>query len=479
MAATGVSDQPLQQSDFVEPAESAPIEINAAKIASTTPSQPARRLRWTTPNLVLISAVGAFLCVSGLYALTRPCVIGSCEQLQQASKLSQEAIQTAQTTDSALEIVDAYKKLTEANYLLGTIPAWSRHHAAAQGLLASYENQSIVLKEVVAALEKANAAAQRSQNPPHPLPEWRRIQWLWRDAIAQLQRLSSESSLYPLVQRKLQEYQSNLTDINQRVEVEQQAQERINAVRQAGQLAEARANAAKSAENWQETAATWKTAIDQLQQIPQGTNAHNEAEQLLSLYQPKLSEANLRRAQEQAAAAAYSEALNAAEQAQRLEQQNQWSQAMAYWQDALRYAQQVPNGTAYYSQVQPLISVYTKTLQQAKDSTQRSAALQTLRPAMEQVCMGNPKICSYTISSQAVRVQFTSAYDLAVNHLIKNSQSQGESKFPSALVNQISELLRSLANLSETSQVPVELYDSKGLKLGSYAPAASGTAAQQ
>ena len=408
--------------------------------------------------------------------LTRPCVIGRCEQIQQAQQLSLAAIQTARTTDSALEVVDAYRQITEANYLLGTIPIWSSHYAKAQELLASYEDQSVTFKQVVEALEQANTTTHRSLNPPHPLPVWREIQWSWREVIESLEKLPSDNLLYGLVQRKLQEYRANLTDINQRVLREQQAQERVAAARKIGELAQSQAEAAKSTENWQETATNWTAAVHQLQQIPQGTVAHAEAQQLLALYQPKFTQANIQRAQEQAAAEAYAQALSSAEQARALEQQNQWSEATAQWQNALNAAQQIPSRSAYYGQVQPLLSTYAKTLQQSQETAQRFGAVQLAKAGFEQVCAGTPKVCTYTLSPQSIRVQFTPSYDQTVTQRISNA-SPG--KFPPAAVEQVNGLLRSLADMSEATQVPIELYNSNGSKLGTYKPTLSGYVLQQ
>ncbi len=459
-------------------AESSPIEAEsiAPPPAEPTELEPAVARHLSSLG-VLIGALGMFGLVGGLYMLTRPCVIGRCQQIQQAQQLSLAAIQTARTTDSALDVVGAYKQLSEANYLLSTIPVWSSQYANAQRLLASYEDQSVALKQVVEAIEQGNQIAQRSQNPPHPLPVWREIQWGWREVIEKLEKIPSDNPLYALVQRKLQEYRANLSDINQRVTREQQAQERVAAARKIGERAQSQAEAAQSVENWQETAANWTTAIQQLQQIPQGTVAHAEAQQLLALYQPKFTQANIQQVQEQTAADAYAQALSAAERARSLEQQNQWTEAAAEWRNALNAAQQIPSRSAYYSQVQPLLGTYAKTLQQAQDNSQRSGAIQLAQASFDQVCAGSPKLCTYTLSPQAIRVQFTPLYDQTVSQMIANaSPSPG---FPPATVDQINGMLRSLADMSEATQVPVELYNSNGSKLGTYSPNASGYRLQQ
>jgi len=485
-------DQPVQnrvlEGEHTQTVAPLPVSTSASAPASTVglplvppvaePPAPASRFRLAPSVWVTGSAVGLFTLLGAVYLLTRPCVIGSCEPYEKAERLSQEAIQTAQTTDSALEIVEAYRKLNEASYLLGTIPSWSKHYDAAQSLLASYETEAVVLEQIVTALKQANTAAQRSQNPPHPLQEWREIQRLWRETIAQLQQIPASNALYPLAQRKLQEYEANLANINQRLLTEQQAQQRIDEARKAGQLAEARAEEANSIASWQQIYATWEAAIHQLRQVPQGTMAYAEAEQLLALYQPKLTEANTRRGQEEVAASAYDEAVRLGKQARVMEQENQWSRAVSYWQDALNQARRVPSGTAYHTQVQPLITNYTSALKQAQDNLQRATAAQSAKPDLDRTCAGNPRICTYTLSPEAIRVQFTPAYDQVVERIIFSSQTGSAATARAEVVAQVNGLLRTLGDIGSATQMPVELYNSNGTKLGTYTPIQSGYAPQ-
>lgn len=474
------NQQASSQTEDLKHSEDSAVSKAAPEIVSEAVSEAVSekvKPHWSPAALALVGVVATLLGAGGLYMLTRPCVIGSCKPLQQARSLSQTAIQTAQTTDSALAVVEAHQQLSEASYLLGTIPAWSPYYNEAQAVLNSYEDQAVALGQVVDALEQANVAAQRSQNPPHPLPEWREIRWIWRDAIEELEKIPPENPLYGLVQRKLGEYRANLDGINQRIAIEQQAQDRITAARKIEQLAAARASAATSPSNWQETASTWTTAIEQLQQVPQGTMAHDEAQQLLAIYQPQLTEANLKRAQEQTAESAYTQAINTAKQAQALEQQGQWIQAATGWQNALTYARQVPNSSTYYSQTQTLIGSYTQALQQAQQNSQRSVAVQTAKPSLDQACNGSPPLCSYTLSPQSVRVQFTDDYAQTVAALI--NQTPGNQNASTAVVNQVNRLLRSLADISDVTQVPIELYDAKGTQLGIYTPALSGYVPRQ
>jgi hypothetical protein len=434
-----------------------------------------RRSRLSPSTLMLGGAVGLFVLVSGLYVLTRPCVLGTqCEPLQKAQQLNQQANQTIETTDSALKVIEAYDQLTEASFLLGTIPAWSSQYQAAQTLQASYEGKSKQLGQVVKALKQANAAAQKSQNPPHPLQEWRQIQWNWREAIATLEKVSPDSAVAALAQKKLKEYQANLANTDQRVIAEQNAQDKVTTARNTAKVAETRAGVANSSEGWQQVYLTWDAAINILQQIPQGTMAHSEAQQLLSIYQPKKAEADNRRNQERVSSDSFQQATTLATQARNFEQQNQWTQAVANWRNALANMQQIPQGTSYYTQAQPLLNEYQTALAQAEENLRRTTALQAIQPNLNRTCAGNPKVCTYTLSPAAIRVQMTAGYDRAVENAITSAQVRGNVSDRAEVVNQVNTLLQRLAEISETAQVPIELYNSNGSKFGTYAPDVSG-----
>ncbi|NJO72441.1 MAG: hypothetical protein HC833_00840, partial [Leptolyngbyaceae cyanobacterium RM1_406_9] len=290
----------------VQPAVEQSAELDSeqsTKVAPLSTSQkPVSRL--PLPMMGLMAAAGLFALAGSLYALTRPCVIGACVPLQTAQQLSQEASQLVQANSSALDVNEAYQKLAEGSYLLGTIPRWSGEYTEAQALLQVYGTQSEALGQVVAALQTANEAAHASQNPPHPLTRWEEIRAMWEEAIALLEKVSANHPIHPLAQQKLTEYQANLSMINQRIVIEQQAQDKIQLARDTARLAEAREGVAESVEGWQLAHITWQVVVNLLQEIPSGTMAYAEAEQLLAIYQPRLEEARDRRLQEEISAKA-------------------------------------------------------------------------------------------------------------------------------------------------------------------------------
>jgi hypothetical protein len=145
----------------------------------------------------------------------------------------------------------AQEQLMEAIRMLQSIPFWSGSYGKAQEQLKVYQAQAKRVEEMVTALQTAARAAHKSENPPHPTARWVEIQGLWREAIARLEELPTNSDLQPLAQQKIKEYKQNLAAANQRLVKERNSQQRLQEAKDAALIAEARQGVAQSLENWQ------------------------------------------------------------------------------------------------------------------------------------------------------------------------------------------------------------------------------------
>jgi tetratricopeptide (TPR) repeat protein len=429
--------------------------------------------RFPLPIAILAVAVSLTSFGGTVYALTRPCVITACVPLETAQRLHQESTELIQTT-SAQQIVAAYENLVEAVYLLGTIPPWSKQHATAQALLPGYAAKSEMLGTVVSALELANQAAHRSQNPPHPIADWEEIQALWRRAIAHLERVPQNSPMFALAQSKLTDYRNNLNQINQRILIEQKAQEKISLAKSTAETASARSSAASVLEDWQLALSTWQVSLNLLSEVPRGTMAYAEAQQLLALYEPKLAAIADRRTREEIAATAYNEALRLAEQARNYESQNRWTEAVTQWRNALANAQQVPTATTYHSLAQPLVSSYTTALTDAQTKLRQAQAQETAQANLERTCSGTPRVCTFRMGEDKIQVRVTADYDQAVRMAIAKTEMSGDYNTRAEVANHVNTFLRALAAISENTDIPIELYNSDGSVFGTYVPSLSG-----
>ncbi len=417
----------------------------------------------------------------GGYALSRPCVIGECVPLQTAQQLSFEAAQTIDSLASAQDVVNAYDHIMESIYWLSTIPAWSSHYDDAQALIQVYGDNASVLERVVLAQRFAWSAAEKSQNPPHPLVAWREIQQLWQEAIAQLRQVQTDNPVYDLARTKLEEYEANLTMIERRIRIEIQAQDRVKEARQVAKVAEAQDSIAIAVNSLREATATWQTAVSYLADVPRTTMAHAEAQQLLALYGPQLETVRRRLMEEEVAAAAYDRALAFAAEAQQAEQRNQWSQAIGQWQQALGQVESAPANTSQFSQMQPLVPTYRAAIERAQSQLANSMTMQTVQADLESICGGAMPICTHRPTAQGVEVRLTDAYRNALEQA--TAQQTGASwgmvdtnspTYSSVRMGQMNPLLRAIAAVGKTSGLPIELYNADGSLFGVYDPDVEG-----
>nr|WP_290228058.1 hypothetical protein [Trichocoleus desertorum] len=426
--------------------------------------------RTTLPLRVLGAGVGLFALAGAVYALTRPCVIGACPAIATAQQLSQESAQILQAAKSGPEVLSAQQKLETATQSLAPIPAWSSRHGEAQTLLKIYQVQEQALAQVVSAQNQAGAAAQRSQNPPHPLSEWSEIQKLWRGAIAQLEAVPKTSSAYAIAQKKLTEYRANLVMTNKRIILEQKANASLAKAKSTAQVAEARQGIAQSLASWQLADATWRMSTNTLRQVPRGTMAYQEAQALLSEYQPKILAARDRKTKEQLSATAYRQAVTFARQAQSYERQNQWSQAVANWRDALAAVKQVPTDTLFYNQAQPLTSSYGNSLTEAENKLSLANILEGARADLRRTCAGSPNVCDFSVSLALIRVQLNPDHVRKLVRTAITAEVNGDIGTQVDVRNHIQTLEAALEAISENSNIAIELYDENGSLLGRYVP---------
>ncbi|HHP7244100.1 MAG TPA: hypothetical protein ACFE0H_05375 [Elainellaceae cyanobacterium] len=421
-----------------------------------------------------IATVGLIGLVGGIYALTRPCVVGECEVLHVSQTLTLESEKMMQDPESAEQVIKAYDRLLEANYRLSKIPFWSEHHERAQRLLQSYEVDANYLGYVVTAQKHALSAAELSQDPPHPLATWKEVRTLWLQAIDQLKNVPEHAAAYSFAQSKRAEYRANLATINRRIELEEQAHKTISTTRNAAQMAEARESSADSVETWRLVNATWQVVLNRINDVPPDTMAYAEAQQLRAIYEPRLATAHARWTQSEASATSYNRALTFAEQAISFEQNNQWSSAVTAWQNALETVRQIPTDTSYYDQAQPLMNSYSGALDRAQQNLSLAVAIQDAQVDLDRICNATPQICDYTLDSEAIQIYITAEFDQIVEQAIMTSNAATVSGRTQDTSLKINTLLQTLAAIGENAYVSIELYDADGALFATYAPSLSG-----
>lgn len=428
-----------------------------------------RQLKFPMPILIAVACAGFAACLSSVYLLTRPCVIGECEPIQTAQQMSQESATAARRAKSQQELAAAQQQLAEATVALQKIPQWSPSYQKAQQMSGTLSTQSATLNQALTALQKASAA-QKNQNPPHTAQEWQAIQALWRSTIASLQAVPHNSAVYPLAQQKLPLFRASLKSVDRQLNIEQQATKKLTLALTTAEVATKRQSSAQSLQNWQQVKSTWQVVVNELASIPKNSTANKEAQQLLQTYRPKLAAVRDRTTSEQVSALAYNQAVRLANLAKLYEQQNQLAMAVTNWKHALNAANQVPTGTFYHIKAQPLIDPYTTALKQAEEKLIVVKILQKTRADLNRTCSGELRFCNYSLLNQGIIVQLTSDYQRALERIFMTAAAYGDSKTQAAVVGHYQSLQQALEAISYNATLPLQVYDSKGSPILIYNP---------
>lgn len=426
------------------------------------------------PSLPVLLAGGGiaaafFLC--SLYFLTRPCVIGECMQIAQAQQLNNKSEQMLQKPKSGKEILEAQQQLKSAIGILETIPSWSSHYNEAQNLVQDYQAQARVVDDVIAALKKGATASVKSQNPPHTMSEWLEIQKRWREAALGLEQVPKDSNIYNLARQKQKAYKANLAIANKRLTVEQQAKQLLNVAKEAAKKAEARQGVAQTLESWYLVNATWQMAVNRLGDIPSGTTAYEDAQQLLPEYQNKLAAVRQRTVTEQFAANTYKQSQRLAQQAKNYQAINQWSQAVIHWNNALSYLKQIPKGTDYYTKTADAANAYTEALKQAQAQLQLATLLQQARSDLKQTCTGKPIICTFAVTKDLIKVRLTPDYMQKVRNTALSARARNDYNAQEGVIKHVLTLGEALEAISDNAKIRLEVYTPDGALRQAHNPA--------
>lgn len=417
-----------------------------------------------------ITSLAGIILASGYYVLSRPCVIGECTALANAKQLSQNSIRTLRTSKVANSPQEARSQLKQAIALLEPIPTWSGHRGEAQKALEDYNQQSQNLNSAIDAAKFATSAAQKTQDPPVSEQRWQEAETLWESAIAQLGEIPETSPVYPFAQRKTKEYRTNLASSNRRLTAEQRGEKTLRAAKSTAQIAEALEAVSQSAESWEKVQINWEDALYRLSEIPSGTTSREQAKVLIPKYEAKLSQARERKNVEGIAEEAYTQAVTLAAEARILEGKNGWFKAAENWRRALSYAEQVPAATVYSQKTQPLIAEYKNSLQQAEVKLREERNLQKARTDLDRTCKGNPKICDYTVSKDLIAVQMTPDYVQKLQKTFIQAEQNRAIKTRQAVEKHVQTLQKALEAIAENANIPLQVYDSEGKRIGSHEP---------
>ncbi|MEO1094874.1 MAG: hypothetical protein AAFX01_08240 [Cyanobacteria bacterium J06638_28] len=428
---------------------------------------------WPWRSVLGLVAVGLTV-GSVTYGLSRPCLIGPCDRRQTASDLNVAALNQVNSQPTLRDIQTAHDDLQRAVDLLSGIPPWSPHYSQAQIELRQSQAQLAEFGWVIAAQRNATTAAEKSQDPPHPVPVWVEVHLLWQKAVTDLQRIPTASPLAEFAATKLEEYQTNHEIIGQRLVVEEKAEAHLNDSVQAGQLAANRAGEATTLSDWELVHQEWRRAVNALSRIPQGTLAYTEARSLQEDYRIQLVRTRMRVSVERAGNRAYQKALALADDAQAAEQANQWGVAVQTWQQAIIEMRQVPQDIAAYTEAQNVLQHYQVFLEQAQGELKRSLALQGLEDDLDALCPIEESICTFSYTTQEIELTVWDPYDSAIRQSISPPSSQNSLSQAAAIIERTHQLVQDIMQMGNRVSLPIALYDGNRRLIARYQPQYGG-----
>lgn len=408
------------------------------------------------------------------YGLSRPCVIGGCDRIQQAQSLGDAALISLQEEPTPQTVLDMGEQLNTAVDTLKPIPPWSQHHGQAQELLTNYQGEAQLLNAVAAAQENAFLAANESQNPPHPIAHWEGIANRWRETIGQLEEIPAGSPIHEaFVAPKLREYRSNLATIEGRVLAEQSAEENLNQAQLTAALAKDQAEIANTLSAWQTALTSWDKAVKQLKQIPNGTMPYGETRKLLPKYEKDLADVRTRYQQEQAADQFYQEAIRYASTARQYESEEQWTLAMLGWRDAITQIKGVPAGTSRHTDSQNLLKTYEPALNKAQENLRLALRFDKAKENFGRIC--KPTFCQFGLKGGSVQFKLAKDYDALTDFSITDPTNRsGSVPASDQMIAEVNQLLQEVINIGKRTQLPIELYGADGGFIARFSPELEG-----
>ncbi|WP_035992687.1 hypothetical protein [Leptolyngbya sp. KIOST-1] len=419
-------------------------------------------------GLILVGS-GAFA-----YALMRPCVVGSCDRIDQAAELYTLAQATLAGRPTADDLAVAQADLQAAIDLLTPVPTWSSHYEAVQGDLQRYQGSIAALNALIQGQAIAAEAANLSQNPPHPVERWVKVHLLWQQALDWLDSVPADSPAYDYSQQKLREYRANHSAIGRRIVAEEEAEANFSTAIQTGDLARQRMETANSLAGWQLATKEWQAAIKGLTLIPQGTMVYDEAQAQLRDYRQQLSRVTNRATLEEAGAHNYHQAVQAARAAAAYEAKGQWTLALQHWRQAVASAQQIPSDTLLAEEGAVLLETYQPALANAQSRLRNAVALQTLTTTLAGLCEGSATPCTVREEPSQIRVILSSQYAEPLRQAITPPAADGTFAFTNQLDPSAQQLIEQMITTSHQVERQMAVYDAHGGFVARYRPDLGG-----
>jgi hypothetical protein len=414
--------------------------------------------------------VGLLAIAGAGFGLSRPCVLRTCPQIEQSRSLAIKSLDTIGRPSTGKEILDAQTDLHKSIETLKSVPFWSSSYGTAQEKIKQYSIYADHLDMAVAGMKKASQASGKISKQPVAQETWKESQKLWNEAIAELQKVPSDSKIYPLAQQKLQEYQQKLDVVNQNITSEVNADKNLASAKAIATSNAAKQAQAKTLEEWQGADKEWKNFEQLVATVPDETTAHSTAQKLLQEYTPQIAAVRDKLNKEKTHGETLKKAESAAADAKKLSQSKKYQESLASWNTAISTLQNIPADSTYQAKAQATLDEYTKSMKVVESSIVGDQKKTQADASLKKICDGKPAVCSYTIDSKTITVKLLPEYTKKVQQTATDATKQGDDNAKVGLIKHVSSLGDALESVSNTSALTLQLYGADGKLIQKYTP---------
>ncbi len=420
-------------------------------------------------GLLIASGIGVGLLGAGGYGLSRPCVMGACPQLQQSQALAEKSLNVLNGEATGKQILEAQESLRQSLSQFKSVPFWSTSHGKAQADLKQYEQQAAMLDITVDGMKKADRASRKTFKQPVSQETWKESKKLWEGAISDLSKVAPGSRAYPLAQQKLVEYQKKLEKINQNITSEVSSDKVLANVKSLGTALTAKQAENKTLEDWQASQKSWTAFNEQIAEIPPDVTAYPEAQKLLKDYQPQIAGVNEKLNKEKKNTEIYEKAQADAAEAKKIAAQKP-EESLASWNRAISNLQNIPRDSIYLPKAEALIAEYTKSMKKTEVTVVGEKKALQAAEALKKVCEGQLKVCSYKVTNDKISVTLLPEYAKTVRQRATDANKEADRNAQMGLRKHVDSLGDALESVSNTSEIPLQLFSDSGKLLQLYSP---------
>lgn len=283
-----------------------------------------------------------------------------------------EALVLFGNAKNAADLETARDRLEAAISQLDAIPSEAAIYPEVKNVLSNYrDRQKDINSRVQSEREAAQQFAEAKQNAedgintalaPQSLEQLRSSRDRLKDAVSSLEKIKKETFAYPEARKALAKYQPDLQLVKARVEIEQQALDKLERAKKNAGGAIEREGSARQAQDLERVRDRFNQVIAELGTIKASTLAYPDARELLASYRQRRQAIEARIPAEQGAERSLEEAEAIARDAERLTKRArtlaQLERANGKWQEAIDKLKTIPDDALIADKVKSKLEDY-------------------------------------------------------------------------------------------------------------------------